>query len=209
MDVHALYHQPVLAAEVIASLRPESANVAVDCTFGRGGHSRAMLAEMGPDARLVALDRDPDAIREAQAWARRDARVDPVHAPFSQVDRALASRGLVGAVDAIVFDLGVSSPQLDTPERGFSFRHDGPLDMRMDPSAGPSAAQWLATVDEDELARVLRTFGEERLARRIARAIVRRRSERAIAGTRDLAELVSAQYPRRRGERIQIGRAHV
>ncbi len=190
-------HEPVLTNEVVQALDIKSNGTYVDATFGRGGHARAIISHLGPDARLLLLDRDPEAIRSAREIFAEDARVHIVKCPFSELGEAFrAALGASGA-SGIVVDLGVSSPQLDAPERGFSFSHDGPLDMRMDPDQGQTAAQWLASVTQQELAAVLRELGEERFARRIARAIVRRREVEPLASTADLARTVAAAVPTR------------
>ncbi|MDE3012023.1 MAG: 16S rRNA (cytosine(1402)-N(4))-methyltransferase RsmH [Pseudomonadota bacterium] len=188
-------HQPVLLAEVLAALAVRPDGIYVDGTFGRGGHSRALLAALGPHGRLLAFDRDPEAVMAARDLAG-DARFAIRHQAFAalgEVVRELAPEG----VDGVLLDLGVSSPQLDEPARGFSFRQDGPLDMRMDTSRGESAAQYLARVDLDELVRVLREFGEERHALRIARAIVAARAQAPLVRTRALQAVVAAAQPRR------------
>ncbi|MGQ0651493.1 MAG: 16S rRNA (cytosine(1402)-N(4))-methyltransferase RsmH [Betaproteobacteria bacterium] len=179
-------HIPVLLAEALDALAVRPDGLYVDGTFGRGGHSRAILERLGPGGRLIALDRDPQA-----EWSAReitDPRFTFVRARFSQVADVLGSR----RADGMLFDLGVSSPQLEEPARGFSFRADGPLDMRMDPSEGESAAQWLATAEEQEIRGVIRSYGEERFAKQIAAAIVAARSREPIRGTRQLADLVAA-----------------
>ena len=191
-------HRPVLLAEVLAALNLRPDGSYLDATFGRGGHSRAILAELGPDGRLLALDRDPEAVRTGQTW--RDRRFRIVHAPFSRLAEVAHAEGFT-AVDGLLFDLGVSSPQLDAPQRGFSFRHDAPLDMRMDPSRGQTAAQWLAAADEAEIARVIRDYGEERFAKPVARAIVAARQRAPIETTGQLARIVaSAVRTRERGQ---------
>jgi 16S rRNA (cytosine1402-N4)-methyltransferase len=176
-------HHPVLEAEAITALALKAGGIYVDGTFGRGGHSRAILAQLGPQGRLIALDRDP----EAAAAAREidDPRFTFVQTKFSEL-AALPPR-----VDGMLFDLGVSSPQLDDPRRGFSFRADGPLDMRMDPASGPSAAEWLATAEQQQLTEVIRDYGEERFAKQIAAAIVDARRREPIVRTRQLADLVA------------------
>ena len=176
-------HHPVLEAEAVAALALKASGVYVDGTFGRGGHSRAILAQLGPSGRLIALDRDP----EAAAAAREidDPRFTFVQTRFSEL-AALPPR-----LDGMLFDLGVSSPQLDDPRRGFSFRADGPLDMRMDPASSPSAAEWLATAEQQQLTEVIRDYGEERFAKQIAAAIVAARRREPIVGTRQLADLVA------------------
>jgi 16S rRNA (cytosine1402-N4)-methyltransferase len=159
----------------------------VDCTFGRGGHSRAILAQLSERGRLIALDRDPAAVQAAADID--DARFCVRHSSFASVAAVLQELG-VSRVDGVLLDLGVSSPQLEEPERGFSFRLDGPLDMRMDTSRGPTAAQWLATASETHIGEVIKTYGEERFAGQIARAIVAARSRGAVDTTRKLAQIV-------------------
>ena len=177
-------HLPVLVSEVIQALAIRSGGTYVDGTFGRGGHSRAILAALGPRGRLIALDRDPQAEQAAQGIS--DPRFSFTKARFSELSRVLAER----RVDGLLFDLGVSSPQLDQAARGFSFRLDGPLDMRMDPTSGISAAQWLAQAQEEEIREVIRGYGEERFAKQIAAAIVATRVGEPIVGTRQLAGIV-------------------
>ncbi|HSA88459.1 MAG TPA: 16S rRNA (cytosine(1402)-N(4))-methyltransferase RsmH [Burkholderiales bacterium] len=176
-------HEPVLAREAIEALAVRPEGTYVDGTFGRGGHSRLILERLGPSGRLIALDRDPQAAEAARAIA--DARFSFFKAKFSQLETVPAG------VQGMLFDLGVSSPQLDDPARGFSFRHDGPLDMRMDPEAGMSAAEWLATAEEKEIGRVIRDYGEERFAQQIAAAIVAARRSEPLVRTRQLADLVA------------------
>lgn len=197
-------HIPVLLQEsiealVAPTLSPNS--VFIDGTFGRGGHSRALLSKLPADARLIAFDRDPAAIEAAKEIS--DARFEIIHAPFSTVGDALAARG-VSAIHGALFDLGVSSPQLDEAERGFSFMRAGPLDMRMDTTRGETASQWLARVDETTLTEAIKNYGEDRFARAIARAIVAARSARPhneISTTAELAEIVSqAVRTRERGQ---------
>ena len=182
-------HRPVLLGEAIEALAIRPSGTYLDGTFGRGGHSRAILGRLGPGGRLFALDRDPQAVAAAAQLA--DPRFRIVHAPFSALESTLASLGL-GLLDGMLFDLGVSSPQIDDPERGFSFRADGPLDMRMDPSSGFSAAQWLATAGEREIGEAIRTYGEERFAKQIAKAVVAARGSEPLRRTRQLADLVGA-----------------
>lgn len=169
----------------------------LDCTFGRGGHSRAILARLGAAGRLIALDRDPDAVAAGRSLAAADARFTLLHARFGALGAALARAGRQERLNGILLDLGVSSPQLDTAQRGFSFIADGPLDMRMDPQSGESAAHWLARADGSEIAAVLRDFGEERFAKRIARAIVTARADGELATTAQLADLVARAVPTR------------
>ncbi|HLS84802.1 MAG TPA: 16S rRNA (cytosine(1402)-N(4))-methyltransferase RsmH [Burkholderiales bacterium] len=180
-------HQPVLLGESLEALAVRPDGIYVDGTFGRGGHSRAILARLGPSGRLVALDRDPEA--EATARTLDDPRFRFVRARFGALASALEAAG-IQAADGMLFDLGVSSPQLDDPSRGFSFRADGPLDMRMDPESGPSAADWLAHAEERQIREVIRDYGEERFAKQIAAAIVAARSREPLRSTRQLADLV-------------------
>jgi 16S rRNA (cytosine1402-N4)-methyltransferase len=192
-------HRPVLFEQTLGMLAVRAGGIYVDATFGRGGHTRGVLDRLGPDGRLIAIDRDPQAV--AAARAINDARFSIDHAPFSELDAVLQAHQVV-AIDGVLLDLGVSSPQLDDPARGFSFRHDGPLDMRMDPTRGVSAREWLLTADEAHIADVLKVHGEERAARPIARAIVARRleaGERAFLGTAELAALVAGVVRRRAG----------
>jgi len=188
-------HVPVLVEELMRALEPRDGGVYADCTYGRGGHCRALLERGGPRTRVLALDRDPQAVQHAQALAREDARLIVVHAPFSRLAAVAGEQGLM--FDGVLFDLGISSPQIDEPQRGFSLRGDGPLDMRMDPDAGLSAAEWLAAAGEDEIERVLREFGDERFARRIARALVRAREDTPITRTAQLAQIVAGAIPAR------------
>ena len=191
-------HVSVLLEGAVDALAIRPDGLYVDATFGRGGHSREILARLGPDGRLIALDRDPAAVAAAGQWD--DRRFAVVHAAFSQLGAALAERG-GAAVDGVLFDLGVSSPQLDQAERGFSFRFDAPLDMRMDTSRGMTAAEWLNQAAEEEIARVVRDYGEERFARQVARALVKAREVAPLATTRQLALLVAgAVRTRERGQ---------
>jgi 16S rRNA (cytosine1402-N4)-methyltransferase len=187
-------HVPVLLSEALDALQIDSAGTYVDATFGRGGHSRAILSRLGPHGRMLAFDRDPAAVAAAQSIG--DARFTIVHAPFSELGAVLDARG-IGAINGILLDVGVSSPQLDEAARGFSFRQDGPLDMRMDTTRGPSATQWLQGVDEDELAQVIRKYGEERFAKPVARAIVQARQTAPITRTRQLAQIVATAVRQR------------
>ena len=177
-------HRPVLETESVAALAVKAGGTYVDGTFGRGGHSRAILAQLGPQGRLIALDRDPEAA--AAARGIDDPRFSFVRTKFSDLS------ALPPKVDGMLFDLGVSSPQLDDPQRGFSFRADGPLDMRMDPASGASAAEWLATAEQQQITEVIREYGEERFAKQIAAAIVDARRSTPIERTRQLADLVAS-----------------
>ena len=181
-------HVPVLLTESLAGLALRDGGIYVDATFGRGGHARAMLDAVGAHGRVVAIDRDPGA--EAAAGAIVDARFTFRRGWFSELPEILASLG-IRTVDGALLDLGVSSPQLEDPARGFTFRVDGPLDMRMDPSRGETAAEFLAHASVDELTRVIRDYGEERFARSVARAIAKARDIGPIVSTRELAAIVA------------------
>src|SRR5688500_8183252 len=187
MSGSASRHRAVLLEEALAALAVRADGVYVDATFGRGGHSRAILALLGPAGRRIAIDRDPDAVAAAREIT--DPRFSIAHAPFSELAQVLDRQG-VAEVQGVLADLGVSSMQLDDAARGFSFRADGPLDMRMDMASGPTVAALLATVDEHELADAIYRFGEERKSRRVARAIVEARDEAPIDTTARLASIV-------------------
>jgi 16S rRNA (cytosine1402-N4)-methyltransferase len=187
-------HQTVLLEEAVEALRIKPEGIYVDATFGRGGHSREILARLGPGGRVIALDRDPQAV--AAAAQMSDPRFAIVHAGFGGLRDVLQQVG-VGRVNGVLFDLGVSSPQIDEAERGFSFRFDGPLDMRMDTSRGLTAAQWLEQASEREIGEVIRRYGEERFAKQIARAIVAARSGGPVDRTRQLAQIVAKAVPSR------------
>jgi len=189
-------HLPVMFVEALQQLAIKEDGVYLDCTFGRGGHSQGILNLLGSAGRLLAFDRDLDAIGSDYAQAMlEDKRFKLKHTHFSELENIVESEGLAGKVDGILMDLGVSSPQLDNPDRGFSFLRDGPLDMRMDGNAGITAEQWLAAVDEKELVRVLFEYGEERFARRIAHAIIEKRVGTPITTTRELARLIEDAVP--------------
>jgi 16S rRNA (cytosine1402-N4)-methyltransferase len=194
-------HTTVMPAEAIASLVGPLDGVYVDATFGRGGHSRELLRQLSARAHVIAIDRDPQAVKSALHGEQRidDPRFSIHHVRFSQMVDTLQSAGFT-RVDGVLLDLGVSSPQLDDPQRGFSFRFDAPLDMRMDPTRGETAAQYLASAAESEIARVIREYGEERFAARIARAIVARRDAgQGVRSTRELAELAARAVKTREG----------
>ncbi len=191
MTARAYPHKPVLLHEAVTALEINAAGTYVDCTFGRGGHSRAILARLNETGHLFAIDRDPMAIEFAKQAFAGEHRVTTVHGPFSELQQIIESRGLAGKVSGVLLDLGVSSPQLEDAARGFSFNRDGPLDMRMDPATGFSAADWLSRADEQEIRRVLQEYGEERKARRIARAIVEQRQHSPITTTRALADIIA------------------
>ena len=188
-------HVPVLLEAVITGLNLHDDGLYIDGTFGRGGHSLAILKRLGPTGRLLAIDRDPQAIATAADALKSDPRFELAQGEFSELKEHAIKRNVLGKVDGLLLDLGVSSPQLDEAERGFSFQSDGPLDMRMDPTTGSSAADWLANVKERELRKVLFEFGEERFAARIARAIVAARSLQPIRRTAELAKIVSEAVP--------------
>ncbi len=189
-------HISVLLNESIEGLGIKTDGIYIDGTFGRGGHSREILSRLGEKGRLISIDRDPQAIAEAQKIT--DPRFQILHGPFSDIEAYVEALGLTEKINGVLLDLGVSSPQLDDPERGFSFMRDGPLDMRMDPSSGVAASDWLAVADADDIAWVLKVFGEERFAKRIARAIVEYRENEAnlpLTRTLQLAQLIANVSP--------------
>ncbi|GGD05161.1 16S rRNA (cytosine(1402)-N(4))-methyltransferase RsmH [Halopseudomonas salina] len=188
-------HISVLLNEAIEGLAIKPEGLYIDGTFGRGGHSRALLARLSAQGRLLGFDKDPEAVRVGAELAAEDGRFVVIQRSFADMAEELRQRGLHGQVDGVLLDLGVSSPQLDDAERGFSFMHDGPLDMRMDPTSGQSAAQWINSAAEADIATVLKEYGEERYAKRIARAIVNRRAEQPFTRTADLAEVVKVANP--------------
>jgi 16S rRNA (cytosine1402-N4)-methyltransferase len=188
-------HTPVLLSEVLDGLAIRPGGIYVDCTFGRGGHSRAILERLDSEGRLFVFDRDPEAIAFARRMAAGEPRMQVFHRPFSGLAGSLA--GYHGRIDGILFDFGVSSPQLDDADRGFSFIRDGALDMRMDTTSGISAADWLSQAGPDEIAHVLKEYGEEKFARRIARAIVDARNSSPIDSTGRLAAVISGAVPAR------------
>lgn len=186
-------HKTVLLDEAVNGLNLRSNGIYIDGTFGRGGHSRLILSQLGPEGRLLAIDRDPQAITAAAEIT--DPRFSIIHGPFSDMATYVRELGLEGQINGVLLDLGVSSPQLDDAERGFSFMRDGPLDMRMDPTRGLSAAEWLMKAEEEDIAWVLKTFGEERFAKRIARAIVERNRLEPMTRTHELATLIANASP--------------
>lgn len=188
-------HLPVLFREALEVLNMIPGGCYVDGTFGRGGHTVAMLRALDKSGRLLAIDKDPDAIAFAARMFSDDERFQIKQGSFASLEQFAAEAGIAGQVNGLLLDLGVSSPQLDRADRGFSFLNDGPLDMRMDNSSGMSAADWLKSAEVDEMAQVFKTYGEERFAKRIARAIAAARDERPIETTRRLAEIVSAANP--------------
>ena len=197
MEQGATGHAPVLLGEVLEALAVRRDGCYLDATLGRGGHAAAILERLGEEGKLLAVDRDPEAIRAGRRRFAGDQRVSIARGNFAELEHIAREAGFAAGFDGMLVDLGVSSPQLDDPQRGFSFLRDGPLDMRMDPESGESAAAWLARAGEDEIARVLRDYGEERHARRIARAILRARDEAPIETTGRLAAVIAAAIPGR------------
>jgi 16S rRNA (cytosine1402-N4)-methyltransferase len=196
MSTPSIYsHTSVLLDEAIEGLAVRPGGLYVDGTFGRGGHSRALLARLSAQGRLLGFDKDPEAVRVGAELAAGDGRFVVIQRTFADMAEELRQRGLHGQVDGGLLALGVSSPQLDDAERGFSFMHDGPLDMRMDPTSGQSAADWINSAAEADIATVLKEYGEERYAKRLARAIVGRRAEQPFTRTADLAEVVKVANP--------------
>jgi 16S rRNA (cytosine1402-N4)-methyltransferase len=190
-------HTPVLLDEVLAGLAVKADGRYCDATFGRGGHAAAILGQLGPAGRLCAIDRDPEAIAAGRERFAAEPRLTLVRGSFGQLEERVRAAGWEGGLQGVLLDLGVSSPQLDEPRRGFSFMQDGPLDMRMDNESGLSAAQWLARASEREIADVLFKLGEEKFSRRIARAIVAARVATPIVTTRQLADVVAGAVPTR------------
>lgn len=190
-------HVPVLLAEVLQALNLHADGTYVDATYGRGGHARAILSALGPTGRLIALDRDPEAIADARHRFGQDTRFQIHRGPFSMLAEVVGREKLAHKVQGVLFDLGVSSPQLDAAARGFSFLREGPLDMRMDPASGESAADWINRATPEEIADVLFQLGEERFARRIARAIVSARTVQRIETTAALREIIAGAIPTR------------
>lgn len=193
----AFEHRTVLLHEAVDALQIDPAGIYVDATFGRGGHSREILRRLGPAGQLLAIDRDPEAVAAGTELAAADVRFAIVQSDFAGLTAILEGRRWRGRVNGLLLDLGVSSPQLDDPERGFSFMRDGPLDMRMDPQVGQSAEEYLAKASAEELQTVFSTLGEERFSRRIAQAIVRARADQRLSTTHELAALVVASVPAR------------
>lgn len=188
-------HIPVLLEAALEGLNIRPEGIYIDATFGRGGHARAILDKLNQNGRLLVLDRDPEAISEANALAAKDKRLAVRQGSFENLYAWCETEDLIEKIDGILFDLGVSSPQLDSASRGFSFKNDGPLDMRMDPSVGISAADWLNSAEEAFIGTVLKTLGEERFHRRIARAIIAARNDAPITMTRQLAEIIAKAHP--------------
>ena len=187
-------HISVLLDECIEALAIKPNGIYIDATFGRGGHSAHILDALGEKGRLIAFDRDPQAIKAAERFAD-DKRFSIIHSPFGDMAEEIEALGLTGKIDGVLMDLGVSSPQLDDAERGFSFLRDGPLDMRMDTSRGQSAADWLANAEEQDITQVIKEFGEEKCGKRIAHAIVNTRQETPITRTAQLAKIIDEAVP--------------
>ena len=187
-------HISVLLDECIEALAIKPNGIYIDATFGRGGHSAHILDALGEKGRLIAFDRDPQAIKAAERFAD-DKRFSIIHSPFGDMAEEIEALGLTGKIDGVLMDLGVSSPQLDDAERGFSFLRDGPLDMRMDTSRGQSAADWLASAEEQDITQVIKEFGEEKFGKRIAHAIVNTRQETPITRTAQLAKIIDEAVP--------------
>ncbi len=188
-------HETVLLTEAVAALVTTPNGFYVDGTFGRGGHAQAVLSTLSADGRLLAIDKDPSACERARQRFADESRFEIVQGSFAELAELVSARSRSGQVQGLLLDLGVSSPQLDEAERGFSFLRDGLLDMRMNPDVGESAAEWLARAEEQEIARVLKEFGEERFARRMAKAIVEARQQQPITQTVQLADIVAAANP--------------
>lgn len=188
-------HDTVLLEEAVVALAIRPEGVYVDGTFGRGGHSRRVLDQLGDKGRLYVFDKDPAAAAHFERIFGADERVEIQSRSFAELQTFATEVGLVGQIDGLLLDLGVSSPQLDDAARGFSFQQEGPLDMRMDTTRGESAAEWLATAEADEITRVLKEYGEEKFARRIAHAIVQRRESQPIVTTTELSELIKEASP--------------
>lgn len=193
----AFDHQTVLLNEAVDALVTDQDGIYVDCTFGRGGHSRELLKRLSAAGRVIGFDKDPMAVTEGETLAAQDPRFSIVHGSFAELQHRLSALHLGGCVTGILMDLGVSSPQLDDANRGFSFMGDGPLDMRMNNQAGQTAAQWLNSASAEEIAKVLKEYGEERFAKRIASAIVERRDSQPLASTLELAALIDKASPRK------------
>lgn len=194
MNLNEFLHTTVLLEETVAGCLNDPAGIYVDGTFGRGGHSRLLLSKLAPEGRLIGFDKDPLAINSGKELEQEDSRFRIVQSSFADMKAELNALG-IPKVNGILLDLGVSSPQLDDAERGFSFMKDGPLDMRMNPDAGLSASEWVMTTAEGEIARVLKEYGEERFAKRMARALVLARQEEPITRTRQLAEIIKVANP--------------
>lgn len=190
-----MLHQTVLLEETVTGVLNDVAGIYIDGTFGRGGHSRLLLSKLAANARVIGIDKDPEAVAEGNRLAQSDTRFTMLQGSFADLRKLLESAGITDLLSGVLLDLGVSSPQLDQAERGFSFLKDGALDMRMNPAQGESAQQWLERAEESEIVRVLREYGEERFAKRIARAIVAARAEGPLQGTLQFARVVAEANP--------------
>jgi len=188
-------HTTVLLQEAVEALVGDVDGFYVDGTFGRGGHCAELLSKLSPKASVLAVDKDPQAISVGEDKFSEDARIKFVHGSFADLSDFIEKQGRIGKVSGVLLDLGVSSPQLDQAERGFSFMRDGPLDMRMDTTRGMSAAEWIATAEEQDIAQVIKQYGEEKFARRMASAVVRERSKEPITRTVQLASILAAAHP--------------
>ena len=195
MTTQNFTHTTVLLNEAVEQLAIEADGCYVDGTFGRGGHSRLILSRLGKQGHLIGFDKDPLAINTGNLLMAEDKRCSIIQTSFAAMKEELEERGLAGKVSGVLLDLGVSSPQLDDADRGFSFNQDGPLDMRMNPQSGISAKEWIASASEDEISRVFKDYGEERFAKRMARAIVQRREVKPFERTLDLAEVITVANP--------------
>lgn len=207
MTAQHFAHETVLLQEAVDALVTDTQGIYIDGTFGRGGHTRRLLSLLQTGARVLGFDKDPQAIATASQLASEDARFESVHVSFAELKQQVELRGWSGKVTGILLDLGVSSPQLDDPERGFSFMSDGPLDMRMNNVAGQSAADWLQSASAEDIALVLKEYGEERFARRIAQAIVEQRAVEPLVRTRQLAALIEKAVPVREKHKHPATRA--
>lgn len=188
-------HQSVMLEEAVTALDIKPEGIYIDATFGRGGHSQAILSQLGPKGKLIVVDKDPQAIAVANELKLNDPRVEVFQGSFKEIAHYCEEIGVFGKVDGVLFDLGVSSPQLDQAERGFSFMREGPLDMRMDPTKGVSASDWVNSAKEQDIVLVLKKYGEERFAKRIARAIIEKRETSKIETTKQFADLVTEAIP--------------
>lgn len=200
-------HFSVLLEESVDALIGDLNGAYIDGTFGRGGHSRAILQRLTPNGRLIGFDKDPQAVAVGQELQQQDKRFRIEHCSFAQMVDVARRENLLGGFDGVLLDLGVSSPQLDDAERGFSFMHDGPLDMRMNTSTGHSAADWVNSASEEQIIKVLRDYGEERFARRMARAILARRAQKPFTRTKELADVITEANPRWEREKHPATRA--
>lgn len=194
MSTSQFVHRSVLFSESIDALNIHPDGIYIDATFGRGGHSAGILEKLSPKGRLIAFDKDPQAIESAKRFAE-DPRFVIFHRPFADMLEVIQSEDLVGKIDGVFMDIGVSSPQLDDATRGFSFMHDGPLDMRMDTSSGQTAAEWLNTASLDDITHVLKVYGEEKFGKRIATAVVEYRQQQPIRTTKEFVQIIDAAMP--------------